>query len=153
MMAKPFHSFAELVSAADQRRALSATYEHLAETGRFICTLHNPPVRLKSVDGRLRLRGKYPLEKGRGTLLLWGVENYDPKEGVVQGSQFFEAYNVDGVMQSKRWVEIQFRLLGKEAFEALAESTGFKVVGLHGDYAYSAFQEETSPFMVWTLGK
>ena len=34
----PFHSFAELVSAADQLTALNKVHEHLSAGGRFICT-------------------------------------------------------------------------------------------------------------------
>jgi len=39
----PFHSFAELISATDQKQALASISDHLASGGRCICTLHTPP--------------------------------------------------------------------------------------------------------------
>lgn len=76
----PFHSFAEITFPTDQRAALRAIRNHLPSTGRFICTLHNPPIRLKSVDGFLHLRGKYSLHEQPGTLMLWSLENYHPHD-------------------------------------------------------------------------
>jgi SAM-dependent methyltransferase len=147
----PFQSFSELLSPSDQRKAFVCIHEHLAETGRFICTLHNPRVRLKRVDGQLRLWGKYPLEDRQGTLLFWGLENYDSDAHIVSGLEFFEEYDANGVMQSKRAVELCFRIVEKREFEDLAASVGFKIAALYGDYSYSEFHEDTSPFMIWVL--
>ncbi len=149
----PFHSFAELVSPLNQRAALVCINKHLADTGRFICTLHNPHARLQSVTGQIRLIGKYPLAESKGTLLLWSLENYDSGNHVVKGIQLYEEYDTKGVMLSKRVLEIQFYLHQKDEFEKLATSAGFKVTALYGDYSYSAFNETRSPFMVWILTK
>ena len=83
----PFHSFSELVSPADQRAALSRIRQHLADSGRFICTLQNPPAKLKAIDGQLRLWGKYRLTHPDGTLLLWGLQQPGPQPGAVDGVQ------------------------------------------------------------------
>lgn len=149
----PFHSFAELLAESDQRRTLAGIYEHLSASGRFICTLHNPAVRLRRVDGQLRLRRKCDLGNSGGMLLVWGLEHFDRGTGVVQGQQFFEEYDASGVMQRRTLLEIRFRSLSREDFEELATSTGFRVIALYGDYSYSEFQEDTSPFMLWVLGK
>lgn len=149
----PFHSFSEILAPFDQREALSAVYEHLAKTGRFICTLRNPCVRLKSVDGQIRLIGKYSLDKTKGTLLVWSSENYSANSHVINGLQLYEEYDANGVMLSKRVLEIQFYVHQKDEFEELATSAGFKVVALYGDYSYSVFEENTSPFMIWVLRK
>jgi SAM-dependent methyltransferase len=148
----PFHSFAELPSPEDQRQTLARISEHLADNGRFICTLHNPRVRLKRVDGQLRSWGKYPF-KDHGTLLFWGLENYDSDTHLVNGWEFFEEYDSNGILRSKRAVELHFRVVEKQEFEDLAKATGFKVVALYGDYACSTFDEATSPFMIWVLQK
>jgi SAM-dependent methyltransferase len=145
----PFHAFAELTAEADQRAALAGIHAHLSESGRFICTLHNPPVRLRRVDGQLRVWRTYPVEEGLGIML--GAEQYNPETHLVQGLQFYEVYDADGFLQSKRVLETSFHLLEKERFQALAESAGFKVEALYGDYAYAAFDEATSPFMIWVL--
>jgi SAM-dependent methyltransferase len=44
----PFQSFAELLDPEDQRSALERITAHLADGGRFICTLHNPGVRRRA---------------------------------------------------------------------------------------------------------
>jgi hypothetical protein len=68
----------------------------------------------------------------------------------VDGCEFFEVYDADGLLRSKGLMEIHYALIGREEFEAMTESIGFRVVSLHGNYAGSEFCE-TSPFMIWTL--
>ena len=149
----PFHSFAELPSTEGQSQTLARIREHLADNGRFICTLHNPQVRLKRVDGQLRLWGKYPLEDRQGTLLFWGLENYDSDQHAVNGLEIFEEYDLNGFMKTKRLVELHFRIVDQREFENLAAAAGFKVVALYGNYEYSEFRQDTSPFMIWVLRK
>jgi SAM-dependent methyltransferase len=158
----PFHSFSELLAKEDQERALIRVHDSLADGGRFICTLHNPPSRLKSCDGALRLRGEFPLDEqagalwgldSGGTLLLWGLEEYDPRRGTVSGIQQYELYDQTGVMRSKEFLDIQFVLHGRNDFEHLAQAAGFRPVALFGDYARTEFREESSPFMIWVLEK
>ncbi len=148
----PFHSFAHIISPADQRKALGRIRQHLAPGGRFICTLGNPPIRQQSIDGKLRLHSKYPLGDGQGMLLLWLLENYNSADKqIVEACEFFEEYDVRGILRTKRLLELRFRLTSKAEFQELAESAGFKVVALYGDYAYAEFSEEHSPFMIWIL--
>jgi hypothetical protein len=149
----PFHSFAELTSPADRKQTLASIYEHLAPSGRFICTLHNPAQRLRSVDGQLRLVGTYPDEEHQTTLLFWSLSTYDEATRLVHALQFYEQYDRNGILQEKRLLPITFVLLQREEFEILATTVGFKVLTLYGDYACTPFQEETSPFMIWVLEK
>jgi SAM-dependent methyltransferase len=149
----PFHSFAELLTAAEQGQALDRIYAHLSVSGRFICSLHNPSVRLRSVDGKLHLRGHHPLAQDQGTLLLWSIETYSPETKLVQGLQFFETYNQRGIMESKRLMEIQFSVLDQTTFESLVQQAGFEILDFYGDYDASPFQANFSPFMIWILGK
>jgi len=148
----PFHSFAEILDREDQRKALAGIRRLLPETGRFICTLHNPPVRLRSVNGRLAQRGQHSLPNGQGTLFLSTVEQYDAADHIVRGTQFYEVYGTDGVMRSKLFADICFYLHEKEAFERLFQSEGFEVLNLYGDYSHGPFDGEKSPFMIWVLG-
>jgi SAM-dependent methyltransferase len=145
----PFQAFPELTTEDDQQRALARIHAHLTDDGRFICTLHNPAVRLKSVDGQLRLAGKFAVEDG--LLFVWLLQRYAPETQVVEVLEFFEEYDAQGVMRSKRWSELQFHMLEKSKFERLIDDAGFAVVDLYGDYQYAAFHEDTSPFMIWML--
>ena len=149
----PFHSFSEILSTGDQKRALEAIRHHLSDSGRFICTLHNPPVRLKHADGRLRLWHTYPRKNGEGTVLLCGTENVDPETQIVRLSEFIELYDAGGRLEEKRYVDVRFVLHQKDAFEKLIHEAGFQTETIYGDYDRSHFEKETSPFMIWSLRK
>ncbi len=147
----PFHSFAHLTSPGDQRQALDRIRQHLLPGGTFICTLANPALRQKTVDGQLRLFRRYPLPGTGGVLLLWITEKSaaaDPR--VVEAAQLYEEYDAGGLLQSKRLLELRFRLTSRDEFEALAGEAGFRVKALYGDYAYAQFDHE-SPCMIWLL--
>jgi SAM-dependent methyltransferase len=147
----PFNSFAEFVEAETQRRALTTIADHLSEGGRLICTLHNPAVRLRTIDGQVHERGRFPLADGQGTLVLSSRESYDAGTRLVTGAQFYELYDPDGVLQSKRSVDIQFCLHSQETFESLALAQGYRVAALYGDYERGTFRPDQSPFMIWVL--
>lgn len=146
----PFQSFGEIVAPADQREALARIRQHMKDGGQFICTLHNPHVRRKTIDGQLRLLGKFPLVK-TGALLLWGLATHDPATQLVEGVQLYEEYDGMGLLQSKRLLEIRFALLERDRFEARAAEAGLRVVALYGDYNSAPFDERTSPYMIWEL--
>lgn len=154
MVIIPFHSFAHVVSTADQRKVFDLIFHHLLPGGTFICTLGNPSIRQQSVDGQLRLFRKYPLPQNQGTLLLWISEDNDPVDNqIVRAIQFFEEYDQQGIMTSKRLLELHFRLSQKNDIEAMAEAAGFCIKAFYGDYDYSDFSSESSPFMIWKFGK
>ncbi len=151
MVIIPFHSFAHITSPGEQREVLRRIQQHLIPGGTLICTLGNPDVRQQEVDGQLRLVRKDPLPDRQGTLLLWVAENNngdDPQ--VVEAMQFYEEYDNEGVLRSKRLLELHFRLSRRDEFEGLAGAAGFAVKAFYGDYSYSAFHEH-SPFMIWLL--
>jgi SAM-dependent methyltransferase len=149
----PFNSFAEIGDPLDQESCLSAIHAHLREGGRFICTLHNPAIRLAGVDGQVRQRGIFPLPDSGGHLVLSTVENYDPATRLVKGAQFYELYKADGILQSKRFVQLAFYLHGKDDFERLVRLRGFEIEALYGDYMRAEFDPQRSPFMIWSLSK
>jgi SAM-dependent methyltransferase len=152
MIIIPFHSFAHITSPTDQRKALERIHQHLLPGGTFICTLGNPALRQKAVDGQLRLLRKYPLPGNQGSLLLWVKENINPEDDrIVEAMQFYEEYGADGVLKSKRLMELHFRLSKKDEFDELAKAAGFKVKTIYGDYSYAEFREDSSPFMIWFL--
>jgi SAM-dependent methyltransferase len=154
MIIIPFHSFAHIISPTDQCKALNRIYHHLLPGGTFICTLGNPTIRKQNVDNQLRLAYQYPLVEQQGKLLLWILEIFDQEDDqVVHAFEFFEEYNAEGVMTSKRLMELHFRLSRRDEFEDLLKSIGFSVKALYGDYSFKEFDVESSPFMIWLLGK
>lgn len=144
----PFHAFPEITDPVDQQQTLRAIRAHLAPGGRFICTLHNPAIRRRTIDGQLRLARRYHDEQR--DVLVWLLEQ-DRGNDVVEVNEFFERYDGDGRLQERVWSSVTFHLLAKAAFEALIQSVGFEVVDLYGDYAKAPFDEQASPFMIWVL--
>ena len=149
----PFHSFSEIQSHADQQQALNNITGHLLSGGRLVVTLGNPSIRLKRADGLLRLWTEQVNPQTKTSILLWGREAFDPTSGLVKGHQLYEIYNAQGVLHEQRMVRLSFRLVEKDEFEAMAMDAGLEVVSLFGDYVYSTFQSDTSPFMIWILKK
>lgn len=148
----PFHSFAHLISPAEQRKTLDRIRQHLLPGGTFICTLGNPSIRRQAVDGKLRFFRKYALANGQGTLLLWILENFNATDShIIDALQFYEAYDAGGTLQSKRLLELQFRLTQKEEFEDLIQAAGFRIQAFYGDYRYTEFCADHSPYMIWKL--
>ncbi len=146
----PFHSFAEIPDTLEARQALQAIRDHLSPTGRFICTLHNPPVRLKSVTGQKRKLGDYPLPDGR-LLTLSALEHYEVAAGCISETQLYEIRDYGGGVVAAMTVDLRFRLHSFNEFHSLVEAAGFIPVHLYGDYSYALFEPDSSPFMIWVL--
>ncbi len=145
----PFQSFMELVGRERQTAALVAIYRALENGGKFICTLHNPTMRRKVVDGALRIVGHFP--KDNGTLIVSGFEQGgDP---VVTRQQFFEYYNETGNLEWKRILPMHFEFIEKQDFQEMVERVGFRVKELYGNYDRNEFNSESSPVMIWGLEK
>jgi SAM-dependent methyltransferase len=145
----PFQAFMEIVGEENQRAALAAVFKCLAPGGRFICTLHNPAIRRKQVDGLLRLVGQFPTEDG--TLVVSGFEQGGTP--VVSRQQFFEFFDGDGRLLEKRLLQMKFAFVEKDEFEQMAQSVGFRVAQLYGNYDRTPFDPAQSPVMIWGLEK
>lgn len=146
----PFHAFPEITDSDDQRQALQAIFKHLTPGGEFICTLHNPIIRLRSVTNQLQLAAQKPLQHG-GELFVWLLQRHVPATQLVEVLEFFEEYDADGVMTHKRHSVLRFHLLDYETFQQLVHTVGFEVVQIYGDYDHKPFDESSSPFMIWVL--
>lgn len=144
----PFNSFAELQTPSEQLKALQTIRRHLSIGGLFVCTLHNPPIRLQTVDGQLRIVASYPQTDGE--LVFSMHQSYDEKHQRVHVLQFYEEY-ARGILQQKRLQKMAFSIIYRSEFAQMASDAGFAVVELFGDYQGGAYQEERSPFMIWHL--
>lgn len=145
----PFQSFMELVGKEKQTTALEAIFRALEIGGKFICTMHNPAVRSKVVDGVLRIVGHF--QKDSDTLVVSGFEQGG--RHVVTRHQFFEYFNASGNLEWKRLLRMQFEFIEERDFQEMAERVGFKVLELYGNYDRSDFDSSKSPVMIWVLEK
>jgi SAM-dependent methyltransferase len=145
----PFQAFMEIIGEENQRAALAEVFKCLVPGGRFVCTLHNPAIRRKQVDGVLRLVGHFPTEGG--TLVVSGFEQGG--KPVVSRQQFFEFFDADGRLLEKRLLQMKFAFVEKDEFEQMAQSAGFHVAQLYGSYDRDPFDPAQSPVMIWRLEK
>lgn len=143
----PFQAFMEITGEARQRQALASVLACLAPGGRFICTMHNPAVRRAQVDGTLRLVGRFAIPDG--SLVVSGFEQGG--HPLVKRLQFFEFFNSDGSLRSKQLLPMEFELVEKDHFEAMAQDAGFQVRALYGNYDRASFDAGRSPVMIWVL--
>jgi hypothetical protein len=149
----PFHSFAELVTESDRRSTLDAVFRALIPGGRFVCTLHNPAVRLKAVGSGPTTVVRVPDETGTGELRITADLKLDAGGSRVRGSQTVEHVDSDGRTTLERTLPIEFANIERSEFEEMALRAGFEVDALYGDYKRSSFLPESSPYMVWVLSR
>lgn len=148
----PFNSFSEILDTAKQETTITKIYEHLNKDGIFICTLHNPVKRILSIDKKLHALGKYKTE-GNQTLVV-SYENYfNKKSRLVSGKQYYYLYDENNILIRKRTLDVNFRLIYKDEFEKLILKFGFAIEKTYGNYDYSEFNENESPFIIWVLRK
>ena len=143
----PFQSFMELVGREKQLNVLRSTFRALLPKGRFYCTMHNPTVRRKTVDGVLRGVGtfKYP----QGSIVVTGFETGgDP---VVKRSQYIECFNESGELDKRMLQYMEFEMIEEDTFRQMAIDVGFRVKGIFGDYNENKFDSKTSSVIIWDL--
>ena len=145
----PFQSFMEIVGERRQRQALSVVFKSLLPGGRFICTMHNPVIRRRQVDGVLRTVGRFTA--GDGSLVVSGFETGG--HPTVTRLQFFEFFGSDGRLALKRLLPMEFDFIERDHFEAMARDAGFCVLELFGNYDRAPFDATYSPVMIWVLQK
>lgn len=144
----PFQSFHELHSLAEQRKVLQEIAQSLKPNGRFICTLHNPQVRLQSIGQGSSSYGPFPRVDGAGLISLLVELNYEPDTKIVSGWQTI--YELDSTSQNlaEHRLPIQFSLIEFEVFQELVQSVGFDIEEVFGNYDFSPFDQQTSPYMI-----
>jgi len=147
----PFHSFAELLAEGDRKGALASIHAALLPGGRFLCTLHNPPVRLKTVGRGLETVSRGSFDNGEIRILADLV--HDAESNQVHGTQILEILDEAGETREKRTWPLRFALIEATEFEALARTAGFEVEALWGDYSHAPFVSDSSPYMIWMLRK
>jgi SAM-dependent methyltransferase len=146
----PFNTFSEITDWRKQREVLTRVRHHLAENGEFVCTLRNPAVAIAGLDGNEEIVGTFPLD-GTNSLVVKRRMSRDSAPAVAHGIQTYEFHDEAGRTVDRRSIEVSFCLPGKEEFEGMAAQAGLTVQMLYGDYNYTKFKSEESPYMIWML--
>jgi 16S rRNA G966 N2-methylase RsmD len=147
----PFQGFTELATAEDQLNLLRAVSGALEASGKFICTSHNPAVRLRSVDDTWREIGVFTRPDG-GVLRLSLRTRYDEATRNVIGQQRIAETDPSGTT-SVMDVGLRFSLVSLEQMEAFAGQAGLRIVSLYGDYSGGGYDPESSPAIIAVFEK
>ena len=153
----PFNSIAEVTEPEGRQRLLADVRRVLAPDGVFVCTLHNPLVRIRTLDGVTRTHGPFDLTDGsRLTVEVTGTVNRAtgprPTRAAVSHQKFVRTSSSGSVLD-RREQTVKFSLITRQELEEEAEGVGLTVEALHGDYDESAFDAARSPFMIWRFGR
>jgi len=149
----PFNSFSEIITHSDRQTTLHSVFNCLVDGGYFICTLHNPTSKLRTIADTPRVEFRFPHPSGKGEVLFDLESEYDPKSRIVNGVQTFDIYSHEGVLREQRRVDIRYCLPTREWFSRTALETGFTIESLFGDFFYSDYNEDSSPYLIWVLRK
>jgi SAM-dependent methyltransferase len=143
-----FNSFEEITENISRQAALKKVHSHLDPHGRFVCTLHDPSLRLRSVGPDHEMRRLFK-EPGTGRNMVMHLKtSYDKKSGAVHGIERFEDWSTGEVLLE---LPISFCLIEADEFKELAEGSGFTVEALYGNYEYGPYVPGESHSMVWFL--
>lgn len=144
----PFQGFHELHTKTEQQKALNEIARSLVPNGRFICTLHNPKIRLQSITQGFKHYGTFPRVDGDGFVSLSVNLKYEPETGIVKGWQTIcELDSAERKMVEHR-LPVQFSLIEFDVFKELLKSAYFAIEDVFGNYDFSSFVPETSPYII-----
>lgn len=149
----PFQSFHELRGETEQRQTIKTIAHSLKPNGRFICTLHNPTVRLQSISKGKANYGTFPRVDQAGFISLSVELNYEPETGIVRGWQTISELDSADQKVAEHRLPIQFSLIQFEVFQELLKSANFEIEEVFGNYDFSPFVPETSPYIIVTSRK
>ena len=146
----PFNSILEIVEPPLQRQALARIRQYLAYNGTVIVTMHNPAVRLATIDGKERELGMF--SHGNDTTLVVRYRmNYDAASQIASGRQYYDIRDAHGVCLEARELPVQFYLFTREEFVSMARDAGFRIETVFGNYDRTEFDPAVSPYMIWML--
>jgi SAM-dependent methyltransferase len=144
----PFQGFHELHTKIEQQKALKEIARSLVPNGRFICTLHNPKIRLESITQGLKHYGTFPRVDGDGFVSLSVDLKYEPEAGIVKGWQIICELDSAQRKVVEHRLPVQFSLIEFDVFEELLKSADFSIEEVFGNYDFSSFSPKTSPYIV-----
>lgn len=147
----PFNSFMEITDPAQRKKAVARIYEHIMPGGLFFCSLYNPAYRIKSADGSYRILGRFDIGVDR-TLVVSFYNVYSSGGSIIEGTQFYEIYDGHNRLLEKRILRIQFSIITQGEMIEMAQSAGFIVNEIYGDYEQHSYKPD-SHFMNFLFQK
>ncbi|MPM86490.1 hypothetical protein SDC9_133579 [bioreactor metagenome] len=100
----------------------------------------------------MRVIGKFSVGKDKEMILSY-TNQYNQKEEIVSGYQFYEMYNTENIMTEKRYLEINFKPVQLDTLREMIAKTDMEITKIYGDYSFGEFDAQKSDFMICKLTK
>jgi hypothetical protein len=115
--------------------------------------MHNPTVRMDTVDGAMRIVARRDMKGKDRTLLVWLAERVGDASGVIDAIQIFEEYDREHILRARKFMPMRYSFVSSEDAGSLFASAGFTIEAVYGDYSRTPFTKDSSPFIIWLLRK
>ena len=144
------NSFAEITEKNDRNKVIRSVYGLLNNKGELIITLHNPPVRRKSIDSGIIHVNDY---KTDDKIISFSITSQEDPDAVVHLKQFYEIYDNNGCMVEKRMIDLNFALLSRNEIEQELVMEGFEIKEVFGNFDNSKFNDSDSQYIIIVASK
>ena len=139
-----FNSFLCLRSQEDALAFLRNAHEHLEPDGLLgIEVSAFTPEELCEDPGGPTLRHDFSRETSRGRMERFSVSRYDAASQLLRMRLFYELYDREGKLESKRTHELVIRIVGRGELELMLRLAGFEVEAVYGGFEGEPFTAES----------
>lgn len=141
----PYRAFLHLMTADDQRRALTRIREHLTDGGRLVFNVFDPSIELiaaymRPPRGTLNHLGSFTHPETGRRVMVSDTRRYDPLEQTLEEHRFFEEVDEEGRVLSKTVTPLYLRYVYRFEMQHLLERCGYEVEALYGDFGRGPFR-------------
>lgn len=141
----PYRAFLHLMTADDQRRALTRIREHLTDGGRLVFNVFDPSIELiaaymRPPRGTLNHLGSFTHPETGRRVMVSDTRRYDPLEQTLEEHRFFEEVDEEGRVLSKTTTPLYLRYVYRFEMQHLLERCGYEVEALYGDFGRGPFR-------------
>jgi SAM-dependent methyltransferase len=148
-----FNSFLCLRSQEDALAFLGNAHKHLEPGGLLgIEVSAFSPEELCEDPGGAALRHDFTRETPQGRLERFSVSRYDAASQLLLMHLFYELYDREGKLESKRTHELVIRIVGRGELELMLRLTGFEVEAVYGGFEGEPFIAESDHLITLARG-
>ncbi len=150
LIVMPFRSFQSMLTAEEQRQALTLAHAHLQPGGLLVMDTFNPDVKALANDDLAAV--PYHLRDveraGGGTLIIWAQNGWNPVEQVNDVRIIIDEVDDAGVVERRIIRDFEQRYTFRYEMEHLLELCGFDVEAVYGDFDGGPVTEDSGD-LVW----
>jgi SAM-dependent methyltransferase len=140
------NGLSELLTKSARRELLQEVSRVLRPEGLFVCTLHNPSLRLETVDGTWHVMSESP-RSAAGAFRVSIRAEWVPERTLVRGQQRIELVDPGSSEPS------EFSLPSVAEVVDMASAAELELVTSFGDYSGEPFKPRDSRFLIAVFAK